>query len=235
MRCNSAWSATTAIVVAFGLSASTAWAFPPSNPYLPTATDIQSMIDRTSDYSGGTQATTNVKTDISGGIQLDIDWSTGAPFANETFTRTERSQRFPNDTGDGDGGDLDAYDGVSWTFSSDTPVAVKPFSQSFPSFNFQEGSQADAGCGTGTICVPGGNVPTTVSIDWNMVGGTFGAADRGNVFEIGFQIFGPGLPQDGSTANSTIQITSLATVPEPCTLALLALPILAYIGSSRKR
>jgi PEP-CTERM motif len=216
---------------AFCIIAQTAWAFPPSNPYRPSVGEIQSMFDRTGDFSGNAQASMTTKTDVPGGIQLDINWSTGAPFVNETFTRSVRVQRFPDDNGDGDGGDLDAYDGVIWRLLSDTAVAVKPYSQSWDNFNFQEGNQPTTGCGAGVICVPA-NVPTDVMIDWDMVNGAFPAGDRTNVFEIGFQVFGPGLPQDGSTAQSRITITSL--VPEPASLGL-ALFAAAFIGVTRRR
>jgi hypothetical protein len=221
------------VAALFSVGVGRAWAFPPSNPYKPTAAGIQGMLDRTSDFSGGSQASTNVKSDIPGGMQLDVTWSTGAAFVNETFTRTVRSQRFPDDNGDGDGGDLDAFDGVAWLFRSDTPIAVKPYSQSWDNFNFQEGNQPTTGCGAGVICVPGGNVPTVVSIDWNMVGGSFPAADRTNVFELGWQIFGPSLPQDGSTARSIVRITTL--VPEPGALALVSLTGVALIGLRNRR
>src|SRR5687768_7031786 len=97
--------ATAAVVILLGVLAPTAWAYPPSNPYLPAGTEIQSMFDRTGDFSGGAQASTTTKTDIPGGIRLDINWSTGTPFVNETFTRSVRTQRFPENNGDGDGGD----------------------------------------------------------------------------------------------------------------------------------
>jgi hypothetical protein len=186
------------------------------------------MFDRTGDFSGGSQASTTTKADIAGGIRLDIDWSTGAPAVNETFTRSVRAQRFAEDNGDGDGGDLEAFDGVSWSFLSDTAVAVKPYSQSWDNFNFQEGDQASTGCGAGAICVPA-NTPTIVSIDWDDVNGTFPGSDRTNIFEIGFQVFGPSLPQDGTTAHSVITITA---VPEPACMGALAV---ALLGMLRRR
>ena len=82
------------------------------------------------------------------------------------------------------------------------------------------------------ICVPA-NTPTVVSIDWDDVGGTFGAAARTNVFEVGFQIFGPGLAQDGSTAQSRITITTL--VPEPASMGLVFIGSLAVAGIGRRR
>jgi PEP-CTERM motif-containing protein len=213
-------------------AAETAWAFPPSNPYRPGAADIQGMLNRTGDFSGGAQASTATQSNVPGGIQMDVTWSTGAPFVNETFTRQVRSQRFPDDNGDGDGGDLDAFDGVAWNFLSTTAVAVKPYSQDWDNFNFQEGNQADAGCGAGVICVPA-NTPTVVSIDWDNVGGAFGAAARTNVFEVGFQIFGPGLAQNGSTAQSRITITTL--VPEPASMGLVLIGSLALAGIGCRR
>jgi hypothetical protein len=220
-----------AVAVAIGLVAKTAWAFPPSNPYLPTAAEIQTMFDRTGDFSGNSQASVTTKSDITGGIQLNVTWSTGAPFVNETFTRSVRVQRFPEDNSDGDGGDLEAFDGVAWNVLSDTAVAVKPYSQSWDNFNFQEGNQADVGCGVGVICVPA-NTPTTVSIDWNMVNGAFPASDRTNVFEIGFQIFGPSPAQDGTTIPSVIQITT--RIPEPASIALALVGGCALLAAFRR-
>jgi hypothetical protein len=221
-----------AVAVVLGAAVETVWAFPPSNPYLPGAAEIQGMLNRTGDFSGGAQASTSTQTNVPGGIQMDVNWSTGAPFVNETFTRQVRSQRLPEDNGDGDGGDLDAFDGVSWNFLSTTAVAVKPYSQDWDNFNFQEGDQASTGCGVGVICVPA-NTPTVVSIDWDDVGGTFGAAARTNVFEVGFQIFGPSLAQDGSTAQSRITITTL--VPEPTSVGLVLIGTLAAAGLIRRR
>jgi hypothetical protein len=80
------------------------------------------------------------------------------------------------------------------------------------------------------ICVPA-NTPTVVSIDWDMVGGAFPASDRTNVFEIGFQIFGPGLAQDGSTAQSVIRITR---IPEPASIGLACLGGLAFVALTRR-
>jgi PEP-CTERM motif-containing protein len=220
----------TAAAVIVGLTAESAWAFPPANPYKPTATEIQSMIFRTGDFSGGAQASTAVQFNIPEGIQLNVTWSTGAPFVNETFTRIVKSQRFVDDNGDGDGGDLDAFDGVAWNIMSDTAVAVRPYSQDWDNFNFQEGDQPSTGCGVGVICVPA-NTLTTVTIDWDDVGGTFAASARTNVFEIGFQIFGPSLAQDGSSSKSVITITS---VPEPTSIGLACLGGFALLGLVRR-
>jgi hypothetical protein len=223
-----------ALAVALGLAAEPAWAFPPSNPYLPSAADIQAMLDRTGDFSGNAQASTSTLTNKPGGIQLNATFSTGTPFVNETFTRIVKSQRFPEDNGDGDGGDLQAFDGVAWNFMSDVAIAVKPYSQDWDNFNFQEGDQPTTGCGVGVICVPA-NTPTRVTIDWDDVGGTFDAAARTNVFEAGFQIFGPSPPQDGSTIAATIMITT--AIPEPTTIAmafLVALPLSVLRRRSRE-
>ena len=214
------------------LAGSPAWAFPPSNPYQPTGPEIVGMLNRTGDFSGGAQASTAIRTTKGDGtgILLDVTWSTGAPFVNETFTRYVLSQRFPDDNGDGDGGDLDAFDGAAWRITSTTPVTVKPYSQDWDIFNFQEGNQVIAGCGTGVICVPA-NTPTIVSIDWDNVGGVFGPAARTNVFEIGFQIFGPSLAQDGSQLQSRIDVSA---VPEPGTLGLVALSLLVMGRRARR-
>jgi hypothetical protein len=231
MKCRSATFAA-AIAAALGLAAETAWAFPPSNPYLPTAAEIQSMLDRTGDFSGNSQATTSVLTNKPGGIQLNATFSTGTAFVNETFTRIVKSLRFPDDNGDGDGGDLDAFDGVAWDVMSDVAVAVKPYSQDWDNFNFQEGDQPSTGCGVGVICVPA-NTLTRVTIDWDDVGGTFDAAARTNVFEVGFQIFGPSPPQDGTTIAANIMITS--AIPEPASVGLALLAGVAVSLMRRRR
>jgi hypothetical protein len=208
----------------------------PITPYTPTATDIQGMLDRTSDFSGGAQASTSVATNVADGLQLDIVWSTGQPFMNETFTRIVKTQRFPSDNGDGDGGDLDTFDGAMWTFFSTTALFVKPYVQSWDNFNFQEGDFPSMGCGAGVFCLAA-NTPTSVWIDFDVVGGTFPAGDRTNVFELGFQIFGPGLPQDGSTANAIVTITSATptAVPEPTTVLLLGSGVASLIARRRAR
>jgi hypothetical protein len=228
---NRLWAVGFCALVVILLAGSPAWAFPPSNPYQPTGSQIQGMLNRTSDFSGGAQASTAVRTNKAdgSGIILDMTWSTGAPFVNETFTRHVLSQRFPDDNGDGDGGDLDAFDGVAWMITSSTAVSVKPYSQDWDNFNFQEGNQAST-CGVGFICVPA-NTPTIVSIDWDNVGGAFGPAARTNVFEVGFQIFGPSLAQDGSTASSRIDISA---VPEPGSLAVVVLSVLGVMGRRRR-
>ena len=220
------------IAIAIGATGDQAWAGP-ITPYSPTAAEIQSMFDRTADFSGGAQASSAIATNVPGGVLLDITWSTGARFINETFTRIVRVQRFPADDGDGDGGDLDAFDGAAWMVTSSIPlVGVKPFSQPYGSFNFYEGTQ-DFGCDPGVICIPA-NTPTLVALDWNMVnfGGSIPLAERGNIFEIGFQVFGPVLPQDGSTIGSTLLITA---VPEPGSMILIGTGVLVLWRSRSQR
>jgi hypothetical protein len=220
-----------AIVVLLGVTA-TAWAFPPSNPYLPTGANITGMLDRTLDY-GPTQASTGVRTPKPDGtgLQVNMVWSTGVAGTNESFTRYVLSQRFPGDTGDGDGGDLEAFDGVSWMFLSDVPVVVKPYSQIYGTFTFYEGTQ-NTGAGAGPTAVPA-NVPTRVDIDWDEVtGGSISAANRGNMFEVGFQVFGPS-PPSGQTVPGTLMITTL--VPEPGAMALAGLGMAGLMWRRARR
>jgi hypothetical protein len=207
-----------------------AWAFPPSNPYQPTGAQIAGMLNRTGDFSQNTQASTAVLTPkLDGsGLQAEMIWTTGVPVVNEPFTRLVLSQRFPEDNGDGDGGDLDAFDGVAWTILSSVPVSVKPYSQSWDNFNFQEGSH-NTGGGAGITQVPA-NTPTVVAIDWDEVGGAFPASDRTNIFEVGFQVFGPSPPQDGTTVVGRLEITA---VPEPGSVGVLALGLLGLLPRRR--
>lgn len=242
MRCNFVRFA--AVAVMLSITAGQAWAFPPANPYVVPPSVLQKVanggltVDRTGDFSGNTQASTAVTSQIANGLQVNVNWSTGAPFTNETFTRIVLTQQYDgNFGGDGDRGDLDAYDGARWVVTSDSPFTVKPYTQVGNTFTFYEGTQADTGCGVGAFCIPGGNVPTVVQIDWNMVnnGGSIPAGNvggRGDIFEHGFQIFGPGLAQDGTTAQASFTITN---VPEPASLALVSLGGLALVGVAGRR
>jgi hypothetical protein len=208
---------------------SSAWAYPPTNPYLPTGGEIVGMLDRTADYSGGTQASTGTRTPIldGSGVMVEMNWRTGTPAVNETFTRYVLAQRFPEDNGDGDGADLEAFDGVAWMIQSTVPVSVKPYSQSWDNFAFREGTQ-NLGGGSGIVPVPA-NTPTLVAIDWDEVtGGSMPASDRTNVFEVGFQVFGPSPPQDGTTVQGTMWITAVP-IPEPASICGVALAAAALL------
>jgi hypothetical protein len=236
-----------AVSIALGI-AGTAWAFPPSNPYQPDAANIQSMIDRTGDFSGNAQASTETHSNIPGGLKVNVTWSTGTSglfggTANESFTRIVLTHQYSQDGVTMLRGDLSPFDGVDWIVTSDTAFAIKPYTQVGTTFTFGEGTEADAGCGVGTICVPGGNVPTHVKIDWNMVnnfaGGTIplgpGTGTRQDIFEHGFQIFGPSLAQDsGLTASSMFTITS-AAVPEPASIVLAFLGGIGLIGLAGRK
>ena len=208
-----------------------AWGFPPTTPYLPAGGDIAGMLDRTGDYSGNAQASTGTRIPIldGSGVMVEMNWRTGTAGVNENFTRYVLSQRFPDNNGDGDGADLEAFDGVAWNFLSTVPVLVKPYSQSWDNFNFQEGSQ-NLGAGAGMIQVPA-NTPTLVAIDWDEVGGSFPLADRTNVFEVGFQVFGPSPAQDGTTVQGTMWVTTI--VPEPGSFCVAGLVMAALLARRR--
>ena len=172
------------------------------------------------------------------GLQLDITWSTGAPFTNPTNSKVVGVWRFPSDNGDGDGGDLNAFDGVLWKMQQTGQAAtIKPFTQTYGTFTFYEGTQAAPG-GAGTFQLPSDNSVNPVSIDWNMVnnGGSIplGNTGRDNIFETGFQIFGPDLPQDGSTAHTTILLTN-PNVPEPASLVLAFIGGLSLVGIAGRK
>ena len=75
MRCSVVRIA--AVIALLGVTAGTAWAFPPANPYSPSVAELQSQIDRTLDFSGNSQASTGVKTVAQNGVWWDITWHLG--------------------------------------------------------------------------------------------------------------------------------------------------------------
>ena len=237
-----------AVSIALGI-ASTAWAFPPSNPFLPDAANIQSMIDRTGDFTGGAQASSQTHSNIPGGIKVNADWTTGGSglfggTANESFTRIVLTHQYPQDSGTGLRGDLSQYDGVKWCITSDIDLTVKPYTQTGTTFTFGEGTEPQQGGtgGAGTFLIPGDGVMHMVSIDWNMVnnfaGGTIplgpGTGTRQDIFEHGFQIFGPSPPQD-SGQHVTSMFTITQWVPEPSTFVLAGLGAIGMFGLARRK
>ena len=180
MRCNLIRLATIAVVL--GIAAGSAWAFPPSNPYIldPLGTDPQA-IDRTLDFQGNQASSYIVTPKPDGtGFTMDITWSTGdLLLGNATNTKVVPVWRFSNagpPSGDGDGGDLDLFDGVKWCVTlmpNSEPLTIKPFTQTYGTFTFYEGTQPGTG-GAGTFQPAASGLMEMVSIDWNMVnnGGT---------------------------------------------------------------
>lgn len=248
MRCNLIRLATIAVVL--GIAAGSAWAFPPSNPYIldPLGTNPM-QIDRTLDFQGNQASsyTLTPKPDGSG-FTMDITWSTGdLLLGNATNTKVVSVWRFSNagpPSGDGDGGDLDLFDGVKWCVTlmpNSEPLTIKPFTQTYGNFTFYEGTQPGTG-GAGTFQPAASGLMEMMSIDWNMVnnGGSIppgSPSGRSDIFETGFQIFGPNLTQGiggpGEIRHSQLMITRW--IPEPTSLALAGLGGLALIGLGRRR
>src|SRR5262249_8500958 len=150
------------------------------------------MIDRTSDFSGGNQASTETSSNIPGGLKLNVDWYTGASGFNESFTRIVMTHQYATGCcGDPSlRGNLMGFDGVKWLVSSDQPLTIKPYTQVGTSFTFYEGAQPGGG-GPGTIQIPGDSLPHVVDIDWNMLSGSGsiplgpGPSTRQDIFEHG--------------------------------------------------
>ena len=238
MRCRVALIA--AIAIALGMTG-VAWAFPPSNPFTPDAANIQAMIDRTSDFSGGNQASSETHSNIPGGIKLNVDWYTGASAFNESFTRIVMTHQYATGCCGNAGlrGDLSAYDGVKWILTSDQPLTVKPYTQTGTSFSFYEGAQPGPG-GAGTISVPGDGLPHVVQIDWNQVSGSGqiplgpGPSTRQDIFEHGFQIFMNASPPQDTGIHIPGMVT-ITAVPEPASLALASVATLGLVGLVRRR
>ena len=234
-----------ALILALGVVLSVvgkAWAFPPSNPYLPDAANIQSMIDRTGDFTGNSQASSQTHSNIPGGIQVNADFTTGASFVNESFTRLVLTHQY----GTGCCGDpalrgnLMGFDGVKWIMTSNIDLTVKPYTQTGTTFTFGEGTEPAQGGtgGNGTFLVPGDGLPHAVSIDWNTInnfaGGSIplgpGTGSRQDIFEHGFQIFGPSPAQDSGQHIAGIFTITSAAVPEPASIVMAGLGIVGLVG-----
>jgi hypothetical protein len=209
--------------------------------YMPDAASIQSMIDRTRDFSGGSQATTATYSNIAGGIAADVIWSTGTSSSsgstspNEFIARIALSHRYPIGS-DGDGGDFESFDGICWLMRSDIPLVVTPFMQVYGSFDFylaNDNTYLYGPLRPGDVAIPADGQYHPVTFDWNMadLGSVLGpvpTADRGNVYENGFIVYGPVLQQDsGETVHSTFSV--IAGVPEPASIILACVGGLAVV------
>jgi hypothetical protein len=246
-----------AIAVMLGVTAATAWAAAPANPYSPTLFQLQGdgshanppggwdlgMFDRLVD-NAPSQSSSVVFTDVPGGVQLDITWSTGYVGFNEAFTRIFPVVRYNA----ANAGNLLAYDGIKWCVTvlpGSDPVTFQGFTQPSDDWQFYEQEDPNnlgnplqfAGPADGSMIMPyiNFNEPFTNGA------ASIPLASRAAMAETGFQIYGPDIPQADielgevpALRHSTI-IFSVWNIPEPASVALLGLGGLAMVGLGGRR
>jgi hypothetical protein len=251
MRCNLVRFA--AIAVMLGVTAATAWAAAPANPYSPTLFQLQGngthanppggwdlgMFDRLVD-NAPSQASSVVFTDVPGGVQLDITWSTGYVGFNEDFTRIFPVVRYNA----ANAGNLLAYDGIKWCVSvlpGSEPVTFQGYTQPSDDWAFYEqGTEGNpvqfAGPADGSMIMP------FINFNESFTNGaaSIPLASRAAMAETGFQIYGPAIPQADIELGEVPELRHSTLVfsvwvPEPASVALLGLGGLAMVGLGGRR
>lgn len=200
-------------------------------PALPSASELQLLVDRTGPDSGNTQLSTiDSFTNLPNGVQLNVTFRVGVgtadpfdPNYGQNFARLTLARFIPAPL------DWSAFTGLQFTVEHSLGGFIQPYLKTGAGFQFYE----PTGGGTGI----GANSPTPVLLDFAGAR-TFSpaftdpvvVANTNNVREWGIQIGAGGITV-GNPVQATIRITN---VPEPATMGIAGVALLG-IGAIRRR
>jgi PEP-CTERM motif len=206
------------------------------NPYSPTLTDIQSLVNGTDATNASSIDAIHVTSD---GIHVDVTWRIGDPA--DPFNPQQDFPRIGLNliTGSENGGTgrlfSPPYDGVKWCLMSDQPVFAQPFINTLPNFVFYEPSNG------------GNNIAGDMSMQMSTLSfddaRNFNGLTPANIvhpdangeiraYAIGLQVVGPSVAL-GDAIPGHIWITPW--VPEPSSAMLLMLGVVGFVGRVRGR